>query len=95
MYSKNLTETQDETAEIKRRYKIVTHQISQLKEEIDAKGAALAKEHFELAQKEKEIDEAKKKIERLTLDMAAKDNSIKNFVNLQWVLGVLIKDLFE
>lgn len=80
LYSKNLTETQDETAEIKRRYKIVTHQISQLKEEIDAKGAALAKEHFELAQKEKEIDEAKKKIERLTLDMAAKDNSIKNFV---------------
>jgi chromosome segregation ATPase len=29
VYSKNLTETQDEIAEIKRRYKIVMHQIAQ------------------------------------------------------------------
>lgn len=47
LYSKNLSETQDEIAEIKRRYKIVNHQISQLKEESDAKEVALAKEHFE------------------------------------------------
>lgn len=32
MYAKNLSETEDEIAEIKRRYKIVNHQISQLKE---------------------------------------------------------------
>lgn len=31
-YSKNLSETEDEIAEIKRRYKIVNHQINQLKE---------------------------------------------------------------
>ena len=37
LYSKNLTETQEEIAEIRRRYKIVNHQISQLKEEIDLK----------------------------------------------------------
>ena len=30
-YSKNLSETEDEIAEIKRRYKIVNHQINQLK----------------------------------------------------------------
>ena len=31
-YSKNLSETEDLIAEIKRRYKIVNHQINQLKE---------------------------------------------------------------
>ncbi len=31
-YSKKLSETEDEIAEIKRRYKIVNHQINQLKE---------------------------------------------------------------
>ena len=40
LYSKQLTETQDEIAEIKKRYKIVNHQISQLKDEIDAKEVA-------------------------------------------------------
>jgi len=45
LYSKNLTETQDEIAEIKRRYKIVMHQIAQLKEEIEAKDRALSKEY--------------------------------------------------
>lgn len=45
-YSKNLSETEDEIAETKRRYKIVNHQINQLKEEIEAKEVALAKEHF-------------------------------------------------
>ena len=32
-----MTETQDEIEKIKRRYNIVRHQISRLKEEIDAK----------------------------------------------------------
>lgn len=31
-YSKSLSETEDEIAELKRRYKIVNHQINQLKE---------------------------------------------------------------
>ncbi len=36
-YSKNLTETNEEIAEIKRKYKTVNIQISQLKEEIENK----------------------------------------------------------
>jgi cell division protein FtsB len=35
--SKNLADVQEENEEYKRRYKMVNHQISQLKEEIDAK----------------------------------------------------------
>ena len=55
LYSKQLTETQDEIAEIKRRYKIVNYQIAQLKEEIDAKENALSREHAEHKKKDKII----------------------------------------
>jgi septal ring factor EnvC (AmiA/AmiB activator) len=55
LYSKQLTETQDEIAEIKRRYKIINYQIAQLKEEIDAKENALSREHAEHKNKDKQI----------------------------------------
>ncbi len=38
---------QDEIAEMKRKFKIMGHQIEQLKEEISAKDLALVKEHFD------------------------------------------------
>jgi chromosome segregation ATPase len=44
LYSKNLIEAQDEVAELKRKFKIASHQISQLKEEIDTKDLALGQE---------------------------------------------------
>ena len=37
LYSKNLIEAQDEIQEMKRKFKIMNHQIEQLKEEIGAK----------------------------------------------------------
>jgi len=54
LYSKNLIESQDEIAEMKRKFKIMSHQIEQLKEEITAKDHALVKEHFDHAKVEKE-----------------------------------------
>ena len=36
LYSKSLIESQDEIAEMKRKFKIMNHQIEQLKEEIDS-----------------------------------------------------------
>lgn len=47
MYSKNLIESQDEIQEMKRKFKIMNHQIEQLKDEIGAKDLALVKEHFD------------------------------------------------
>lgn len=38
---------QDEISEMKRKFKIMSHQIEQLKEEITAKDLALVKEHFD------------------------------------------------
>lgn len=82
LYSKNLTETQEEIAEIKRRYRIVNHQISQLKEEIDLKEIALNKEHFEHKKKDKNIEEQKKIIEKYEKDKKDKDEKIKKFVTI-------------
>lgn len=80
LYSKNLTETQEEIAEIKRKYRIVNHQISQLKEEIDAKEIALSKEHFEHKKKDKNIEEQQKIIAKYEKDKKDKDEKIKKFV---------------
>ena len=38
---------QDEIEEMKRKFKIMDHQVEQLKEEIGAKDLALVKEHFD------------------------------------------------
>merc|ERR1712139_320943 len=46
LYSKNLIEAQDEIQEMRRKFKIMNHQISQLKEEIQAKDSALIQESF-------------------------------------------------
>lgn len=54
VYSKNLLESQDEIMEMKRKLKIMHHQIEQLKEEITSRETVLVKEHFEHSKLEKE-----------------------------------------
>ena len=54
LYSKNLIEAQDEIQEMKRKFKIMNHQIEQLKEEISAKDLALSWRHFDHMKVEKE-----------------------------------------
>jgi chromosome segregation ATPase len=52
-YSKALVDKEDEIAELKKKFKILGHQIEQLKEEIGGKDQVLVKEHFELQKSEK------------------------------------------
>ncbi|RHY92989.1 hypothetical protein DYB35_005284 [Aphanomyces astaci] len=47
LYSKSLIESQEEIADMKRKFKIMNHQIEQLKEEITTKDHCLVKEHFD------------------------------------------------
>jgi peptidoglycan hydrolase CwlO-like protein len=54
-YSKNLLESQDEVAELKKKFKIMGHQIEQLKDEITSKDQALVKGHFDSQRNEKLI----------------------------------------
>lgn len=52
-YSKGLLESQDEIAELKKKFKIMGHQIEQLKEEIINKDQLILKEHYEKQKNEK------------------------------------------
>jgi len=65
LYSKNLIENQDEIAEMKRKFKIMNHQIEQLKEEITAKDHALVKEHFEHQKVDKQKDQLKNELSKM------------------------------
>jgi chromosome segregation ATPase len=65
LYSKNLIERQDEINENKRKLKIMTHQIDQLKEEIQNKEQALVKEHALHQQVEKEKDNLKAELQQM------------------------------
>jgi len=53
LYSKNLIEAQDEISEMKQKFKIMDHQIDQLKEELAMK----EKKHFETVNKHKALNE--------------------------------------
>ena len=65
LYSKNLIESQDEIAEMKRKFKIMNHQIEQLKEEIHSKDQNLVREHFDRMKVEKEKDVLRDNLQKL------------------------------
>eukprot|EP00747_Dinoflagellata_sp_TGD_P210719 gnl/TRDRNA2_/TRDRNA2_83982_c0_seq4.p1 gnl/TRDRNA2_/TRDRNA2_83982_c0~~gnl/TRDRNA2_/TRDRNA2_83982_c0_seq4.p1 ORF type:complete len:862 (+),score=292.55 gnl/TRDRNA2_/TRDRNA2_83982_c0_seq4:50-2635(+) len=64
LYSKNLVESQDEIAEMKRKFKIMYHQIEQLKEEIKEKDQALIHEHLNHNKVSKLCDVIKENMEK-------------------------------
>merc|ERR1712050_10833 len=63
LYSKNLVESQDEIAEMKRKFKIMYHQIEQLKEEIREKDQALLNEHHDHTRIQKVCENIKDSME--------------------------------
>uniref|UniRef100_K3WJT3 Cilia- and flagella-associated protein 58 central coiled coil domain-containing protein n=1 Tax=Globisporangium ultimum (strain ATCC 200006 / CBS 805.95 / DAOM BR144) TaxID=431595 RepID=K3WJT3_GLOUD len=78
LYSKNLIESQDEIAEMKRKFKIMNHQIEQLKEEVSAKDVALVKEHFDHQKVEKQKEQHKNELARLRTLLATNEETINN-----------------
>ena len=61
----NFLVLQDEITEMKRKLKIMNHQIDQLKEEIQAKESALVKEHLEHQRVEKEKETLKGELQKM------------------------------
>merc|ERR1711934_1261029 len=78
LYSKNLIEAQDEIQEMRRKFKIMNHQIGQLKEEIQSKDSALMAVHLEHAKLEKERDMQKAEIQKLKNNLLEADNTCKS-----------------
>jgi len=67
LYLKNLMESQDETTEMKRKLKIMTHQIDQFKEEISNKETALVKVNLEHTRIEKQKESLRGELQRMKI----------------------------
>ena len=93
LVSKKLAEVTEQKEEYGNRYKRVTHQITQLKEEIDTKEADLVKEHAEHNKKDKKIEDEEKKIEKYKKDIVEKEDKIKNFFVEKNNLEAIIKEI--
>merc|ERR1719149_140502 len=78
LYSKNLIEAQDEISEMKRKFKIMNHQIEQLKEEITAKDHSLVKEHFDHHKVDKEKEGLKNELTRIRKQIQSSEQIIAN-----------------
>eukprot|EP00931_Biecheleriopsis_adriatica_P005896 TRINITY_DN107371_c0_g1_i1.p1 TRINITY_DN107371_c0_g1~~TRINITY_DN107371_c0_g1_i1.p1 ORF type:complete len:872 (+),score=341.42 TRINITY_DN107371_c0_g1_i1:172-2787(+) len=63
LYSKNLVESLEEIAEMKKKFKVMCHQIDQLKEEIKEKDKAMITEHFDHEFISKETEKTKHNLE--------------------------------
>ena len=79
LYSKNLIESQDEIAEMKRKFKIMNHQIEQLKEEIQAKDQAYVKERIEHSRSDKEKEALKNELMRIKKLVSTAETTMKNY----------------
>ncbi|CAL8087230.1 unnamed protein product [Calicophoron daubneyi] len=70
LYSKNLIEAQDEISEMKRKLKILSHQIDQLKDDISVKEATLVKENMDRQRVEKEREQLQQDLQRMKVQAA-------------------------
>jgi chromosome segregation ATPase len=95
LYSKNLIECQDEITEMKRKLKIMNHQIDQLKEEIGQKEAALVKEHFEHLRVDKEKEALVTETNRLKHQAKLDKSLIENQETEAGKLRQIIQDADE
>ncbi|KAJ0405024.1 hypothetical protein ATCC90586_001757 [Pythium insidiosum] len=78
LYSKQLIESQEEISEMKRKFKIMNHQIEQLKEEITSKDHALVKEHFDHHKVDKEKEILKNELLRIKKQIQSSEQIISN-----------------
>jgi len=76
-YSKSLIESQDEIAEMRKKIKIMDHQIEQLKEEISAKDQAIVKEYFDYQRAEKLREHVQNELNRKNLLLESNHELIK------------------
>lgn len=92
IYSKNLIESQKEIAEMKRRFKIMSHNIEQLKEEITTKDHSLVKEHFDHHRVDKEREALKNELTRIRKQIQSSEQIIANQEHEISKLSIIIQE---
>eukprot|EP01035_Chromulina_nebulosa_P019250 gene19250-25102_t len=93
--SKNYLESQDEIAELRKKFKILEHQIEQLKEEIASKDQAIVKQHFEYQRIEKHKESFENKANRLVRLTESNEQIIKQLESELKRLLSMIKRMDE
>jgi chromosome segregation ATPase len=77
LYSKNLLEATEEIAELKMKFKRMTQQISQLKEEIQSKDNTISTQTYQQQKYKKENTALDGDIEKIQKQITSCDNMIK------------------
>ena len=78
LYSKQLVESQEEINGLKRKFRLMNHQIEQLKEEISAKDHAIVKEHFHHHTVDKERELLKNELTKIRKQVSSSEQIIEN-----------------
>eukprot|EP01041_Mallomonas_annulata_P006286 gene6286-12730_t len=78
LYSKQLVDSQEEINALKRRFRLMNHQIEQLKEEISAKDNAIVKEHFHHHTVDKERELLKNELTKIRKQVSSSEQIIEN-----------------
>jgi len=78
MYSKQLVESQEEINALKRRFRLMNHQIEQLKEEISSKENMIMREHFHHHSVEKERELLKNELTKIRKQVNSSEQIIDN-----------------
>jgi len=81
LFSKQKSAADDEIAEMKRKFKIMEHQIEQLKEEIAAKDAALINEHFAQQRLREQMTISKRKLAKRQQVLMKADTALSSQYN--------------
>eukprot|EP00906_Rhabdomonas_costata_P030248 RCo042735 len=92
LYSKNLIEARDEINEMKRKFKIMNHQIDQLKEEISIKEKALLEENCAQKKTEKQVESLKQDIQALKAQLESQQRKIQGMEQEKNQLNQIIAD---
>jgi len=93
LYSKNFLEAQDEITEKKRKLKIMSHQIEQLKEEITTKEGQLSKKHSDLEEVKHDVFNLKGALNSHTMQKKAHEKEIKDLKKQQVNLERMLHDI--
>jgi chromosome segregation ATPase len=78
LYSKQLVDSQDEIARLRREFRTMNHSIDQMKEEISIKDNAIVKEHFCHHSVEKEREILKNEITKIKKQLHSSDTIVEN-----------------
>ena len=92
IYAKKLTETQEEITDIKRKYRTIMYQISQLKEEINMKDIALNNEYSNANDLKKNCISLENQNKQIDQGMKERDKNIDDFSNEIAKLQFIIKE---